>query len=114
MRNQYHLEKQRILQFHGKCYRGINWVDSKKGRAPTAKVTHYGRSSFAHIKHTPPTNLWFIAHYWCTQSKHFRQSIIIIINPGESACRVEPLCHQLGDPGACNAIIIMIDPNLLL
>jgi hypothetical protein len=37
MRNQYHLEKQRIL--HGKCYRGINWVDSKKGRAPTAKVT---------------------------------------------------------------------------
>jgi len=33
---------------------------------------------------------------------------------GESACRVEPLCHQLGDPGACNAIIIMIDPNLLL
>jgi hypothetical protein len=28
------------------------------------------------------------------------QSIIIIINHGESACRVEPLCHQLGAPGA--------------
>jgi hypothetical protein len=116
VRNQYHLEKQQILQFHGKGYRGINWVDSKKGRAPTAKVTHCGRSSFAHTKHTPPTNLWFIVHYWCTQSKHFRQSIIIIIiNHGESACRVEPLCHQLGAPGACDAIIIiMIDPNLLL
>ena len=63
MRNQYHLEKQWILQFHGSGYKGINWVDSKKGRVPTAKVTHCCWSPFAHIKHTTTNH-----SYRCTLS----------------------------------------------
>ena len=100
MRNQYHLEKQRILQFRGSGYKGINWVDSKKGRAPTARP-------IAAEVHSPTSSTQLTTNHSLSVHNitiHFRQSIIIIIiiiiitNNGESAC-VEPLCHQPGATG---------------